>query len=339
LDPIAADEFLRTIHKINQDLGTTIILSEHRLEAALTMADKVIVMDQGRVLSADSPRRIGRLLTARKQPMFYGLPAITKIFYAAGATGDSPLTIREGRLWIETCMRAFGVPAADNTAIWQGIAPEQKPEKCKDPAIRLDHVWFSYERNNHILKDLTLDVPKGELFCILGGNGVGKSTMLKLIGGILQPRRGKGKVSGRFVMLPQNPQALFTEITCEDELLEGMHGMRRSVEEKAAAVTAMLRLMEIQHLAKAHPYDLYGGEQQRLALGKVLLQEPDVVLLDEATKGLDPFFKITLAQILRKLTAQRRDHEHLRHGHLGGDGGTAHQLGDPAGFVYHRASL
>jgi energy-coupling factor transport system ATP-binding protein len=80
LDPIAADKFLRTLYKINQDLGTTVILSEHRLETAFTMADKVIVMDQGRVLAADSPRRIGRLLTARKHPMFYGLPAIIKIF-------------------------------------------------------------------------------------------------------------------------------------------------------------------------------------------------------------------------------------------------------------------
>lgn len=308
LDPIAASEFLQTIYKINRDLGTTVILSEHRLEEAFTMADKVLVMDRGRIIAYDDPRRIGRLMSGNgdnsRHPMFYGLPSVTRIFYSAGGEGESPLTIREGRLWIDEEMRRAGKEPEKGVPLWQkGRGKEEKPKKIKDPAIHMENVWYSYDRNSQdVLRGLTADVEKGQLFCILGGNGVGKSTTLKAIAGIVKPQRGKIEVNGRLAMLPQNPQALFTEICVEDELLEALHDEKGTDGEKVEKVVDMLRIMEIEHLRKAHPYDLSGGEQQRLALGKVLLADPEVILLDEATKGLDPFFKITLAKVLKKLT-------------------------------------
>ena len=309
LDPIAASEFLRTIRKINRDLGTTIILSEHRLEEAFTMADKVMVMDHGKIVAFDTPRKIGSFMAGatieERHPMFYGLPSVMKIFQASGGEGPSPLTIREGRLWMDRAMEKAGVePIEGNESLVNFDKQREKTslEKAGETAIKTNNLWFRYDKSHDILRGLTIDVEKGQLFCLLGGNGVGKSTTLKVISRMLKPQRGSIEVNGKLAMLPQNPQALFTEICVEDELMEALHYVHGTDEEKVQAVMDMLDLMEITHLRKAHPYDLSGGEQQRLALGKVLLLKPDVILLDEATKGLDPFFKLTLAEILKKLT-------------------------------------
>ena len=336
LDPIAASEFLRTVQKINRDLGTTVIISEHRLEEVFTMADKVMVMDKGEVLAYDEPRKIGSMLATSNRtsylgqvktgatdgssyfdlsriggchPMFYGLPAMMKIYQSVEPEGDSsPLTIREGRLWLGRKVGDVyrdGVPEIPgiNEAVNKEGRNEAGSVKADGPAIAVKDLWFRYDKKTpDVLRDLNLTVDKGQLFCVLGGNGVGKSTTLKVISNILKQQRGKVTVNGTLAMLPQNPQALFTEITVEDELMEALHDTSDTDEVKVQKVLDMLDTMEIAHLRKSHPYDLSGGEQQRLALGKVLLLDPEVILLDEATKGLDPFFKISLARVLKKLT-------------------------------------
>ena len=307
LDPIAASEFLRTVQKINRDLGTTVIISEHRLEEVFTMADKVMVMDKGKVLAYDEPRKIGSMLAGSgdddRHPMFYGLPAMMKIYQSADGGDSSPLTIREGRLWIDRKVGDTyreGVPDQDMAD--QGD-DKKTAAAASEPAFTVKDLWFRYNKKSQdVLRDLNISVNKGQLFCVLGGNGVGKSTTLKVIAGILKQQRGKVTVNGTLAMLPQNPQALFTEISVEDELMEALHDTKGTDEEKVQKVLDMLDTMEISHLRKSHPYDLSGGEQQRLALGKVLLLDPEIVLLDEATKGLDPFFKISLARVLKKLT-------------------------------------
>ena len=307
LDPIAASEFLRTVYKINRDLGVTVIISEHRLEELIPMADRIMVMDKGRIVALDSPRNIGTFLEEGNHPMFYGLPGVMKIYAKAVKKGLepniidgeelAPITIREGRLWLE---KILGKPLRTIPEAAKDNAPKVEPEG--ETVIKAKDVFYRYSKDSgDVLRDLNFEMKKGELLCILGGNGSGKSTTLKAISSLIKPQRGKIEVKGRQAMLPQNPQALFTEITCEEELLEALHYTKISDKEKVDAVNDMLELMEISHLRKSHPYDLSGGEQQRLALGKILLLKPEILLLDEPTKGLDPFFKLTLAEILHKL--------------------------------------
>jgi len=332
LDPIAATEFLKTVYRINRELGTTVIISEHRLEELFTMADKVMVMDKGRIIACDEPWNIGRYLGGssieERHPMFYGMPSVMKIYSACRAAGVpgfmrkdrefSPLTIREGRLWLEQIAEDNNVPEVDSSILHGGDKVRQNSTKNDaDEIINIKNLWFRYNKDSgDVLRGLNVSVRRGELFCLLGGNGVGKSTTLKAISGNITAQSGSITVDGlkvkkdnfkelfhnRLAMLPQNPQALFTEITVEEELLEALYYSGFSDEEKAGRIEEMLDRMEISHLRKSHPYDLSGGEQQRLALGKILLLEPKILLLDEPTKGLDPFFKITLAQVLKKLT-------------------------------------
>ncbi len=309
LDPIAASEFLNTIYKINRDLGTTVIISEHRLEELIPMADKVMVMDQSKLIAFDEPGKIGEFLAGKnkeeRHPMFYGLPSVMRIFSDISPEEKTPLTIREGRIRVEELLKGCEPEKKDTAQSGYGTKKKEIKEQGED-AILLKDVWFKYSKESgDVLRGLNLSVKKDQWYCLLGGNGVGKSTTLKIISGILKPQRGKVKVDlNKLSMLPQNPQALFTEITAEEELLEALHYTKISDKEKIAEVNRMLELMEIEHLRKSNPYDLSGGEQQRLALGKILLLKPEILLLDEPTKGLDPFFKRTLAGILRKLVNQ-----------------------------------
>ena len=300
LDPIAASDFLNTVRKINLELGTTVIITEHRLEDIFPYADRAVVMDGGRVIADDTPRNIGKLLYKQNNDMFAAMPTPVRIFYGAKGEGDCPLTVREGRTWLSKEFPRLSEINCDSKPPME--------EKIPDPALSLKDLWFRYEKDGpDVLRGVTADIPKGSLYAIVGGNGAGKSTTLKAICGICRPYRGKIKVFGKPVekyrgselfrnclaMLPQDPKSLFVKKTVREDLME-MTGDKNQIARIAA-------LCEIEELLDRHPYDLSGGEQQRSALAKVLLTNPRLLLLDEPTKGIDSFFKKKLASILRRL--------------------------------------
>ena len=303
LDPIAASDFLNTVRKINIELGTTVIITEHRLEDIFPYADRAIVMDSGKVIADDTPRKIGKLLWEQGNDMFAAMPTPVRVFYGAGGEGDCPLTVREGRNWLS---KAFiEVP---RIAEFSAKPMEDEIEK---PALSLKELWFRYEKDSpDILRGVSAEVPVGSLYAIVGGNGAGKSTTLKAICGICKPYRGSVKVFGKpinkyksselfggcLAMLPQDPKSLFVKKTVREDL-EEMTKNKTLINEIAATC-------QIESLLGSHPYDLSGGEQQRAALAKVLLTQPKLLLLDEPTKGIDSFFKETLAIILCKLKEQ-----------------------------------
>lgn len=338
LDPLAAGDFLATLRKINAELGTTILLIEHRLEEVLAYADRVLVMENGGILALDAPEKLPSLI--RDNDMFQAMPVPMRIFEKLSGEGDSPVTVREGREWLKGWReqqktsvsnqknRTEGVEKWSDTPVSRNIEPQNdsKPSffgglreriftkeetRQSQPVLEARDVWFRYEKElPDVVRDLNLKVQKGDLYCLLGGNGTGKSTTLRLLGRIRKPYRGKlflnGKELGTYReselygkllgILPQNPQSLFVKDTVEKDLREmsGDSERMRDVIEKT----------EIGHLLGSHPYDLSGGEQQRAAMAKVLLLDPKIILLDEPTKGLDGFYKKKLAQILKGLTAE-----------------------------------
>ncbi|WP_409344301.1 ABC transporter ATP-binding protein [Paenibacillus sp. MBLB4367] len=316
LDPIAAVDFLETVSKINRELGTTVIMTEHRLEEVLPIADRLIVLDEGAVIADDRPQTVGERLRAERHPLFASMPAPMQIhagvadFSAAGAPG--PLTVKQGRQWLH----AYLDGKSGQTA---GVEEAAESPKEGPVAIRFKDVWFKYEKDGpDTIKDLSLDVREGQFYCLVGGNGTGKTTALSLISGILRPYRGKVLIDGhnpaamsaaklftnRLGVLPQNPQSLFVKKTVELDLYEMLSDSKLTKEQKTDKIRSVVRFAELEHVLPMHPYDLSGGEQQRAALAKVLLLEPRILLLDEPTKGLDGFFKEKLGSLLKKLNKE-----------------------------------
>lgn len=310
LDPIAASDFLNTVKKINRELRTTIIITEHRLEDIFYASDRVVVIDKGRIIADDEPRKIGEFLKSDENEMFAAMPTPVQVYYGIENDLKCPLTVREGGEWLD---RLFENKAVTVKEIAEDAS--YSAEDVENPAVLLKELWFRYEKESpDVLKGVSLAVPKESIFAIVGGNGTGKSTTLKAICGICKPYRGKVFINGKklnqyksgelfngnLAMLPQDPQSLFVHKTVIEDLRE----MLSKGAEKDARIMEVAEICEITHLLDSHPYDLSGGEQQRAALAKVLLTEPRILLLDEPTKGIDCFFKIKFAEILEKLKKQ-----------------------------------
>lgn len=314
LDPIAASDFLATVHRINRELGTTVVMSEHRLEEVYGLTDRVVVLEEGRVVADGAPRAVAGQLHRAGSPMALALPAAARIAWGVESEQvETPLTVREGRSWLADEVAAFPPHR------WALPAGEVCDSASTRAAVELRDVWFRYERDGaDVLRGTTLTVPEGSLFAVVGGNGTGKSTMLRAICGVVRPYRGKITVLGRrlkdwkraelfrggVAMLPQDPLNLMVKKTVRGDLEEMLDGRGLTAGQRTAAVREVAALTDIVPLLDAHPFDLSGGEVQRAALAKVLLNEPRLLLLDEPTKGLDAFFKEKLAALLRSLTAR-----------------------------------
>lgn len=301
LDPITANDFITTLKKINDELGLTVIIIEHRLQEVFPIADKVAVMEDGKVICYDTPRNVCEKLS--NHPMSQGFPSAVRIWQKSGSKGECPLTVKEGRNFINLNFSERKLPLRNTIPNTEDI-------------ITLKDVFFRYEKGgNDILSGTNLSIKKGEHFCILGGNGSGKTTTLKILAGLLKPYRGKviidnnkmtKKTTADFnrlgvAMLPQNPESVFLKSRVIDDYTElcKIKGIEKSdYEEKINSVAEKLG---IKDLLENHPYDLSGGEIQKCALGKVLISEPKILLLDEPTKGVDAYSKIALSKILQEI--------------------------------------
>ena len=301
LDPIAATDFLETVFRINRDMGTTVLMTEHRLEEVLPMSDRVVIMDAGRIVCYGTPSETGRLLWKQGHAMFLSMPTAMRVSAAASCSDVWPVTVREGRAWLADYRDTHGFHA---------VPPEpSRPAPAGTPALELDEIWFRYEKEApDVLRGLSLRVYPGEFLAVMGGNGAGKSTTLSIAAGLRRPYRGHVRINGAELaaaknpyrgllgVLPQDPRTLFVKKSVREDLQDML--MKDSGTRLFEEVTSRCHVRE---LLDRHPYDLSGGERQRVALAKILLLEPKVLLLDEPTKGLDGAFKAEFADILSAL--------------------------------------
>ncbi len=327
LDPIAASDFLETVKKINRDIGTTVIITEHRLQDIIPFADKVFVMDQGKLITEGTPGEIGLELKKREHGMFLSMPVPMQIFASVDSDLACPLTVSDGRMWMQEYLNLHPevVRGTEIREEQEKEAKDRKQGKNKKekPAIEVKEVWFRYEKESaDVIRDLSFQVKKGEFYAVVGGNGTGKSTTLSLLCRIRAPYRGKIILDGQDIrkfsdrelyngylgVLPQNPQSLFLKKTVLEDLYSVIGGKKEKTSpeypinmKKEKAIEGIVSLTHLEGLLERHPYDLSGGEQQRLALAKVLLLRPKILLMDEPTKGMDAEYKEELGEILKKL--------------------------------------
>jgi energy-coupling factor transport system ATP-binding protein len=306
LDPIAASDFIATISKLNQDMGLTILMTEHRLEEVFPLADRVLVMKKGKVLLFDEPRLVGNKLKNADNGISQGLPSAIRIYQGLNDNMPCPLTVKEGRELL--------ADNYDNRV--RRLHRGKKAPADAETAIELRGVWFRYLKESpDIIEDTSLTVKKGELVCLLGGNGSGKTTLLNIIAGANRPYKGRVKIFGKNIrkykgrelyvngltLLPQNPQTVFIKETVRDDYLELSKVLGGDLNALQRRIDQIAELLSISDLLDVHPYDLSGGEQQKAAIGKILLSEPRIILLDEPTKGIDAGYKEQLCSLLKDL--------------------------------------
>jgi energy-coupling factor transporter ATP-binding protein EcfA2 len=303
LDPVAGDELIGLLRRLNEEWETTILLAEHRLERCLGASDRVISLEAGHVAHDGDP---GSFLkwAARYEPSLQTPGA--KLFALAGLT-PAPTGVKQAR----STLRARGLlpdekdpltsatPAEDgNQALAEFPAPERAPglrgllggRKGAPPAFRLKGVWHELRDGPAILRGVDLTVDPGESVALMGRNGAGKSTLLRHAAGLMEPTRGRVQRAGRVALLLQNPG---------DYLIH-----ERVAEEASSAALAAVGLAE---MAERNPKDLSGGERQRLALAIVTGgdgEPPAVLALDEPTRGMDRGAKAELAREVRRRAEQ-----------------------------------
>jgi len=298
LDPQSAEDVLSALVRLNADLGLTIVLAEHRLERVLQHADRVVFLPEaGGTPMAGNPREVMEAVALT--------PPLVTLGKALGWK-PLPLTIKEGRRFASKWSVVGGQ--------WSATADRRPPTAA--PALDARDVWLAYD-GKEVLRGASLAASAGELIALMGRNGSGKTTLLRSIVGLARPQRGQVMINGESVLgqstadicrlvgyVPQNPAALLFADAVRDELLITLrnHGL----DEATAPVEPgeLLGMLGLSDVATLYPRDLSTGQRQRTALASVLVTRPQVLLLDEPTRGLDYAAKATLTGILKRWQAQ-----------------------------------
>jgi energy-coupling factor transporter ATP-binding protein EcfA2 len=305
LDPLAAQSFINLLVRLHRELGITILMAEQQLESLFPVADRVLLLEKGQLLYVDTPNQLIEKVRQNEtalQRFILSLPSAAQMFLALDFKEDCPLTVIEGQRFLQ---RHFAIETPEQSAprVEQLISKEQV-------RLQLRNCWFRYEKAGvDVLAGVDLTLKAGENFALVGGNGTGKTTLLKVIAGILTCYRGKIQVSDEALKkkqstigyLPQAVQLVFIKETVAQEYLTYLTNQGWDQLQSQQRIEAVAELLGIEACLGQHPFDLSGGECQRAAIGKLLLTEPQILLLDEPTQGLDNFAKKQLIVLLQQL--------------------------------------
>jgi energy-coupling factor transport system ATP-binding protein len=306
LDPVQSKELIQFVKRLNEEFGMTIILVEHRLEELFAIADTVILMDEGKIAYEGQARSvISRVWNDQHEGFLPFLPSVSKLFYCFREGGDErrvPLSVKEGQRWLS------------GLNVGQERTHEEKPRPHTEQQKMLQVKGVSYKYHKQgpmVLKNVCLDIEEGDFLAVVGGNGSGKTTLLKVLSSISNPFRGKVKLYGESVhkkkpestcrigYLPQNPLLCFMCETLEEEFEE--LASRFDIRNEWNRMEEITRRLGIADVLTKHIHDCSGGEQQKAALATVLFINPDLLLIDEPTKGMDALSKIQFSQIVKDL--------------------------------------
>jgi energy-coupling factor transport system ATP-binding protein len=292
LDPVAGDELIGLLRRLNQEWETTILLAEHRLERCLAAADRVIALEHGRVACDGDPQAFlgwaGERVPALQTPG-------ARLFSLAGLH-PPPVGVRAARATLRLNGLLGDQEHADGREGDDGQSSKtsRRPARRKEAALSMKGVWHELRDGPAILRGVALSLAPGESIALMGRNGAGKSTLLRHAAGLLEPTRGRVERSGRVALLLQNPSDYF---------------IHERVGEEASA--AALEAVGLGEMAARNPRDLSGGERQRLALAIVIgapgdTQDgpPAVLALDEPTRGMDRETKAELAAELNRRASE-----------------------------------
>jgi len=280
LDPVAGDELIGLLRRLNEEWGTAVLLAEHRLERCLAAADRAIAMAGGRIAFDGTPREL--LRWALDHDAALATPG-ARLFELAGLA-PPPAGVKEAR----RMLRHRGFEPSESPA-----PPANGSGKAVDGemALNVRDLWVELDdgtSSRDVLRGIELSIARGERVALMGRNGAGKTTLLRAVAGRTEPVRGKVSVPGACALCPQSPGDLLVRERVGDELPGETGG-------KALAAAGL------QWAAAADPRDLSGGERQRLALAIVMAGRvgddavPGLVCLDEPTRGLDRARKEELA--------------------------------------------
>lgn len=360
LDPIASYEFLSIVRRLNEEFSITVIMSEHKADSIFPFIDKAVFLKEGKIEFVDNAHNICSEVIDDEIFENY-LPAVTKIYnslsvrYPSLIKLNTPLSIREGRRCLNTIHDDL-IKISDSDANSDNLdsvslhhinKKYHSQEKSgildrislggnRNALINMNGIYFAYEKGNLILKNVDFELEKGDFVSLIGGNGVGKSTFLQLLVGILKPIKGKVKYKKgiKLAYVHQNPMIHFSKDNVKEEFLESILesnllnnsdvSFNKESYEKLLKMSneefiesdilnglefdsiefkfkELIEFFDICDLIDKHPYDCSGGEQQKIVIVKALLQNADVLVLDEPTKGLDPISSKNLANILNSL--------------------------------------